>query len=119
MQDTTSILNMARGAFAERVDYEMAKVIDNIRDPNTKATAPRTLTLTNTFTADDWRENVQVSTVVKTKLVPTVPVTTSLYINGDSKGGEQKIIELARQIPGQVDLMGGAQEAPAVLKIVK
>jgi len=34
-----SIMSMARGAFEERVDYEMDKVIQNILDPNTKATA--------------------------------------------------------------------------------
>jgi len=28
-----SILEMARGGFLEQVDYEMAKVIDNILDP--------------------------------------------------------------------------------------
>ena len=32
-----SIMSMARGAFEERVDYEMDKVIQNILDPNTKA----------------------------------------------------------------------------------
>ena len=37
---------MARGAFEERVDYEMDKVIQNILDPNTKATAKRKITLT-------------------------------------------------------------------------
>lgn len=31
-----SIMSMARGAFEERVDYEMDKVIQNILDPNTK-----------------------------------------------------------------------------------
>lgn len=36
-----SIMSMARGAFEERVDYEMDKVIQNILDPNTKATAKR------------------------------------------------------------------------------
>ena len=34
-----SIMSMARGAFEERVDYEMDKVIQNILSPNTKATA--------------------------------------------------------------------------------
>lgn len=38
MEDTrTSILQMARGAIMERIDYEMAKVVDNILDPNTEA----------------------------------------------------------------------------------
>ena len=42
MEDTrTSILQMARGAIMERIDYEMAKVVDNILDPNTEATASR------------------------------------------------------------------------------
>lgn len=39
-----SILMMARGGVMERVDYEMAKVIDNIMDANTKATAKRKIT---------------------------------------------------------------------------
>ena len=45
-----SIMRMARGAFEERVDYEMDKVIQNILDPNTKATAKRKITLTMELT---------------------------------------------------------------------
>lgn len=30
--DRSSILQMARGAFQERVDYEMGRVVDNILD---------------------------------------------------------------------------------------
>lgn len=48
-----SIMSMARGAFEERVDYEMDKVIQNILDPNTKATAKRKITLTIELTPDD------------------------------------------------------------------
>lgn len=33
--DRTSILDMAMGAIKERADYEMARIIDNILDPNT------------------------------------------------------------------------------------
>lgn len=50
-----SIMSMARGAFEERVDYEMGKVIQNILDPNTKATAKRKITLTIELTPDDER----------------------------------------------------------------
>ena len=47
-----SIMSDARrGAFEERVDYEMDKVIQNILDPNTKATAKRKITLTIELTA--------------------------------------------------------------------
>ena len=38
-----SLLQMARGAFEEVFDAEMSKVLDNILDPNTKATAKRKL----------------------------------------------------------------------------
>lgn len=37
MNDNTSILEMARGAIIERADYEMAKIMQNITDANTKA----------------------------------------------------------------------------------
>lgn len=36
-----SILQMARGAIQERADYEMSRLLDNILDPNTAATAQR------------------------------------------------------------------------------
>lgn len=42
MYDAKSILQMARGAFQERVDTEMTKVIANILDANTKPTQKRT-----------------------------------------------------------------------------
>lgn len=44
--DKKSILEMSMGAILERVDYEMGKVMDNIMDPNTKATAKRKISVT-------------------------------------------------------------------------
>lgn len=38
----SSLIDMANGAIKERLDYEMGRVIQNISDPNTKATAKRT-----------------------------------------------------------------------------
>ena len=56
MEDTrTSILQMARGAIMERIDYEMTKVVDNILDPNTEATAKRKVQLTIEFRPDSNR----------------------------------------------------------------
>lgn len=62
-----SIMSMARGAFEERVDYEMDKVIQNILDPNTKATAKRKITLTIELTSDGNGE------LVVAEMVPQVP----------------------------------------------
>ena len=71
-----SIMRMARGAFEERVDYEMDKVIQNILDPNTKATAKRKITLTIELTPDDERRQIQVSVTAKSTLAATNPVKT-------------------------------------------
>lgn len=40
-----SIIDMARGAIKERADYEMTRVVENILDPNTSATAARKITI--------------------------------------------------------------------------
>ena len=54
-----SILQMARGAIQERADYEMSRLLDNILDPNTAATAQRTLTITLKLKPDDTRQNIR------------------------------------------------------------
>ncbi len=116
--DRQSILNMARGAIQERTDYEMAKVIDNILDVNTKAAKKRTLTLTLELLPDDERRTIQVKATAKSKLEPTNPVSTSLYITGDSNG-EVTAVEMVPQVPGQQTINGDEQEQPTVLKLVK
>ncbi len=108
-----SILQMARGAILERVDYEMARIIENIMDANTSATAKRKLVLTLEFKPDDDRQVVQVSCAAKFTPVPTNPVVTSLYV-ADGKN----VVEMAPQIPGQMDIDGTEEAAPASLKIV-
>ena len=72
-----SIMSMARGAFEERVDYEMDKVIQNILDPNTKATAKRKITLTIELTPDDERRTIGVSVTAKSTLASS-PTSTAL-----------------------------------------
>ena len=57
----SSLIDMANGAIKERLDYEMGRVIQNISDPNTKATAQRTITVTITLEPDEERQHVEVS----------------------------------------------------------
>lgn len=114
-----SILQMARGAFEERVDVEMAKVIGNILDPNTKATQKRKLTLTLELTPDDERQNIAVNFTVKSGLAPMVPARTSLWIAGEQGTGEVQVVEMVPQVPGQMSLDGTESEAPASLKLIK
>lgn len=114
-----SILEMARGGFLEQVDYEMNKVIDNIIDPNTKATGKRKITITMELSPDDSRRNISVRFGTKLALVATNPLTTSLYIAGESSTGEMQVVEDVPQIPGQMDMDGAEQAAPPVLKLIK
>lgn len=114
----TSILQMARGAIEERVDYEMSRVIDNILDPNTEPTAKRKLNLTIEFKPDANRQVISVITTAKSALCPTNHVSTSLFITGDEQG-EVTAVEMVPNIPGQLDFTGDEQEPAPVLKIVK
>jgi len=119
MQTTQkSFLEMARGAFMERADYEIARVVENILDENTNPTAKRKITLTATFTPDANRENIIVAFEAKPGLAPTVPVTTALYIAGQNDDGVPQVVEMTPQIPGQLNLDGSEQEAPALLRLV-
>ena len=114
-----SFLLLAWGAFQERVDLEMAKVIDNILDTNTKPTQKRKLTLTIEFTPDDDRQNIGGSGAVKSALAPTTPARTTLWAAGDDSTGECQVVEMVPQVPGQMSMDGEEQEAPASLKIIK
>lgn len=56
-----SLLEMNGGAFMERTDYEVKKVLDNILDANTKAVEKRKITLTFTFSPDENRTGISVA----------------------------------------------------------
>ena len=108
-----SILEMCNGAFQERTDYEMGRLVDNIMDPNTDPTAKRKIQITLELKPDAERANVAVSCSVKSSLAPTYPVSTMLYI-----AANDTVIEMTPQLPGQIGLDGSEQEAPAQLRLI-
>ena len=111
-----SIMEMGRGAFLERVDYEVERVIENILDPNTSPTKARKITVTIEFKPDDERENINVNVTAKSILAPTNPVGTRLAFTND-RNGETVLAEMVPQIPGQMYLNGEEQEEPPILKL--
>ena len=111
-----SLLEMARGAILERVDYEAARVAENIEDPNTDIKAKRKIQITLTFKAGADRETVQMDTEVKTTLAPMMPVSTNLYMVRDDRG-DPMIVEAVRQTPGQLDMDGGEAEEPKIVQL--
>ena len=121
MGDLPRIELFAREAapgWEERVDYEMDKVIQNILDPNTKATAKRKITLTIELTPDDERRTIGVQVTAKSTLAATNPVATALYVTSDGNG-ELVVAEMVPQVPGQMNMDGTQQEAPKLLKLVQ
>lgn len=116
--NTKSIVDMAMGSIKERIDYEMAKVLDNIVDPNTAATKKRQIIVTLDITPDSERTQLQVKATAKSKLEPTNPVSVSLYVT-DDEDGNPAAIEMLPQVPGQTVMDGGEMGEPSVLKLVK
>ena len=110
---TKSILEMCNGAFQERTDYEMNRLIENIMDPNTDPVAKRKIQITLELKPDADRTTVAVSCAVKSSLAPTYPVATMLYI-----AANDTVLEMTPQIPGQLNMDGVEQEAPAQLRLV-
>ena len=104
------------GAILERVDYEMGRVIDNILDPNTKPTGKRKITVGLELIPSADRKTITVQTTAKSTLVPTDPITTSLYITSQPNTGEMVVAEMVPQVPGQLALDGEVQGHPKILK---
>lgn len=100
-----SVLEMAMGAIAETTDYEVERVVANIMDPNTAATAKRKITITLTFAPDDYRQQIGMDAQAKTTLAPIQPVRTSLCIT-KARDGSLLLAEMTPQVPGQVDMDG-------------
>ena len=116
-ENRTSILQMARGAIQERVDYEVGKAVDNILDLNTDPTAKRKITLTIEMKPDENRQYIKISASAKSALAPVLPVGTTLGIAANPETGEMLLVESTPQIPGQVGMDGSVQEAPKLLKV--
>lgn len=115
-EQRSSLLQMAKGAIQERVDYEVTRVVDNLLDMNTEAKAKRKVTLNIVMTTDDDRRVVKVEASAKSTLAPVTPIGTSLVITADGNG-EMMLAEIIPQVPGQLSMTGEEQEAPKILKI--
>ena len=112
----SSLLQMAKGAIQERVDYEVSRVVDNILDMNTEAKVKRKVVLTIVMVPDDDRQVVKIEASAKSTLAPVTPVGTSLVITADGNG-EMMLAEIIPQVPGQISMNGEVQEAPKILKL--
>jgi hypothetical protein len=77
---------MAAGAVEESVNLSISKVLDNIADKNTKATALREITLKIKLKPGEDREDVTVVYEVSEKLAGRRSVESELTLDKDVKG---------------------------------
>ena len=117
--DKKSILEMGQGAFMELADYGMAKLLDDIMDPNTQATSTRTLTITLKLTPNEQRSKVAVECTPKLRFGKMLPLETTLHAVADRSTGELCMVEATPQSPGQMGLDGGEQERPVQLRVIR
>lgn len=96
-----NLSQMSGGAIQEKLDGELEKIFDNIHDPNTKATAKRTLTIKLDLTPDDSRQVVSVDSNFTTKLAPVEGVGTMVLTGKDITTGTIEAQELKSGVPGQ------------------
>ena len=113
-----SILDLAAGAVPERVQEAFKKVMDNILDPNTKATAKRSITVTYTFAPDEDRTDIRIGIEVKEKTAPLKSVSTGLYMIADPNGIPMALEQLPLPA-GQMTFDGNEVPQPMRFKLDK
>ena len=92
----------ANGAFTAQVNREIAKVMENIQDPNTDATAKRRVTVVIDFKANKNRDFVAAGVQAKSTLAPALGAVTALNVGKDLNTGQVDAVEIGNQIPGQL-----------------
>lgn len=83
----SSLIDMANGAIKERLDYEMGRVIQNISDLNTKATAKRTITVKTALAVGQEGGHT-----VAVELTPQIPGQFDAY---GGEAPERKVLKFA------------------------
>lgn len=104
-QERVTLANLGRGAAAERFDDELKRVIENIMDPNTEATAKRMVVLKIKIKPDKDRAYAEVKIDCSAQLAPFSEFKTGMFIGRGRDGA--KAFE---QNPNQASLFEDDEE---------
>jgi hypothetical protein len=96
-----SIDTIAAGALLEKVEIELSKLATNVKDPNTKPDAVRTITISIKVKPDVTRQLGVTEIDVKSSLAPSKGIPTSFIFDYD-KEGKAVMKELLAQDPNQM-----------------
>lgn len=86
MANIINLTEFADGAFAEKVNIEILKVLENLADPNTDPKKARTVTVKITMKGDGNRDLANVSVSATSKLAPAKEIETKIILDRDAKG---------------------------------
>ncbi|MDE5938481.1 MAG: hypothetical protein K2H37_05330 [Lachnospiraceae bacterium] len=105
-KEILTLASMCGGGVQERINRALAKISDNILDPNTEEKKKRVLSVKIELTpSEDDREDVVVDISTAYKLAPEIGLKTQLFVQKDLNTGEISITEHAKwQIKGQLTL---------------
>ena len=113
-----SLSELMDGGVEERFNRALDQVWDNVFDPNTKADAPREITMKVKIRASQNRDSARFDVDIIPKLAPPVSLsqTVMLSLSGD---GSIVATERTNQIPGQIGMDGSEQPLPKVMEFKK
>lgn len=109
-QRRANMLEIAQGAIVEELSAKMPSIAENLLDINVDPDKARTATVTLKFTTDQRREVVRVEATTKVSLAPSKPVVTQVAMGYEND--ELVVMEIGRQLPGQMMFDGAAQPEP-------
>ena len=110
-----TLSNLAGGALNERFSEELAKVIRNINDPNTDATAKRKIVITVVLAPNATRDIVSAKFDTKSTLAPSYSIGTSMFVGRE--GDKTVCFEIGKDVsPNQIvlDEGGEVKEPPKI-----
>ncbi|WP_029185605.1 hypothetical protein [Streptococcus suis] len=93
--------SIADGGLQEKLNNELARVIENILDPNTDPTVKREVSIKLVLKPNDQRNSVDTIMEVKSKLAPQVKLSTTILVGQNYETGEIYANELLSAMPGQ------------------
>ena len=95
---------IAGGALQEKANAALARVFENLSDPNTPYKDKRSMTIKLTFAQNEDRTDVVCQIQVDTKLAHPHPVNTQFGMFTDLRDGSIQVEEYGSQVRGQTML---------------
>lgn len=92
-----SLATLGGGMAIERFDHELARVLENIGDPNTDPKAVREITLKLRIKPSQDRSAGPVEIACTAKLAPVAPAASMMYISR----GRDGVVRAFEHIPNQ------------------